>query len=103
VNWSEVQRRLGCGLPEDYKALVKTCGPGSFGGFIHIFRPSFPYPAIDLEEQVVSSASALAELQRGGERIPYRLTESSEIMAVGRTDSGDIVYFVHRPLDEPNS
>jgi len=103
VNWSDLQRRLGCGFPDDYKELVETYVPGSFGGFIHIFRPSFPYPALDLEEQVESSASALAELRHGGEGIPYRLDEPSELMAVGRTDNGDVIYFVRRPLDVPNS
>ena len=103
VNWSDVQSRLGCGLPDDYKSLIETYVPGSFGGFIHIFRPSFPYPAIDLEEQIESSAAALKELQLGGERIPYRLDEPSELMAVGRTDNGDVIYFVRQPLDDPNS
>jgi SMI1 / KNR4 family (SUKH-1) len=103
VDWADMQRRLGCGLPDDYKSLIETYVPGTFGGFIHIFRPAVPYPSIDLEEQIESSASALAELRRGGERIPYRLDEPSELMAAGRTDNGDIIYFVRRPLDEPNS
>jgi hypothetical protein len=103
IDWSDVQRRLGCGLPDDYKALIETYVPGSFGGFIHVFRPSFPYPALDLEEQINSSADALAELRRGGERIPYSLEEPSELMAVGRTDNGDVIYFIRRPLDAPNS
>ena len=44
--WAELEQRLGFRLPSDYKALVETYGPGIFGGFIHVFQPSFPVPAM---------------------------------------------------------
>jgi hypothetical protein len=101
--WSELEQRIGCGLPGDYKALVETYGPGIFGGFIHVFQPASPVPAIDLERQITDSAWALSELRKGGERIPYKLDEPAEIIAVGRTDNGDILYLVRRPLGDPEA
>lgn len=103
AGWPELEQRLGCGLPSDYKALIETYGPGIFGGFIHVFQPTFPVPAIDLEAQIADSAWALGELQKGGERIPYRLTAPAEIIAIGRTDNGDILYLVRNSLSEPDA
>lgn len=103
VNWPELEQRLGYGLPSDYKALIESYGPGIFGGFIHVFQPNFPVPAVDLEEQISDSAWALGELQKGGERIPYRLTAPAEIIAIGRTDNGDILYLVRNDLSEPDT
>ena len=45
----------------------------------------------------------MVELQKGGERIPYRLTEPPEIVAIGRTDNGGILYLVRRILNEPDT
>ena len=103
LGWTQLEQRLGCGLPGDYKALVETYGPGIFGGFIHVFQPSFPARAVDLEQQIADSAWALSELQKGGEQIPYRLSEPAEIIAIGRTDNGDILYLVRRALANPDA
>jgi len=34
VDWAQVQARLGCGLPADYRAFADTYGPGAFGDLL---------------------------------------------------------------------
>jgi len=36
IDWPNVEGELSLSLPTDYKALFTACGPGTFGGYIHL-------------------------------------------------------------------
>ncbi|MFI9384812.1 SMI1/KNR4 family protein [Kutzneria sp. NPDC052558] len=102
VDWRGVEGRLGFELPVDYKELVERYGPGVFDEFIHIFQPECPTESIDLEKQVSDSLWALNYLVQEGEVVPYDLRPPAEIISVGRTDNGDIIYLRRRPVENPD-
>lgn len=90
VDWQSVEERLGMHLPEDYKWIVESYGPGSFDGFIHVFQPGHEATAIRLEHQVDRARQILSQLRQRGEIMPH---DPSELVACGRTDNGDSVYW----------
>jgi hypothetical protein len=102
VDWVAVEQRLGHSLPDDYKALVVAYGPGRFAQFIHIYQPHNATEAVDLESQINSARWALEYLRQTGESIPYATNENTGLVAIGRTDNGDVLYLVRRPIDDPN-
>ncbi|MBV1938361.1 SMI1/KNR4 family protein [Streptomyces sp. BV286] len=100
VDWSQVEDALGVTLPGDYKWLVERYGPGSFNDFLYILQPSSPFHPTRLVESANRAAEILDELRESGVGIPY---EVDELLPVGKTDNGDIVYWVTRPEDAPDS
>lgn len=98
--WEAVEQELGFGLPGDYKAIVDTYGPGCFGAFIHLYQPNASLPAINLQQQLRDAIWALQELKRGGERMPY--DPRHELVPVGRTDNGDVFYWIRRSATDPD-
>ncbi|MDW5327413.1 SMI1/KNR4 family protein [Plantactinospora sp. KLBMP9567] len=99
VDWPGVEDRLGLRLPDDYKWLVETYGPGSFDDFLRVFQPGYPQQVLDLEHQRERTNWAMDYLRERGHAIPY---ENDELLAVARSDNGDTAYWVLRPSNEPN-
>ncbi|MFJ2832703.1 SMI1/KNR4 family protein [Streptomyces sp. NPDC087263] len=100
VDWPQIEDALGVVLPDDYKWLVERYGPGSFNEFLYILQPSSPFYPTRLVESADRAAEILDDLRESGGNIPY---ETNELLPVGKTDNGDIVYWVTRPEDAPNS
>lgn len=98
--WVEVEAQIGSPLPQDYKWLVDTYGPGSFDGFIHVFQPSVPALPIQLEHQHERSTSTLETLRDRGERIPY---PTARLRPFARTDNGDTCYWLCLPEKQPDA
>jgi hypothetical protein len=101
IEWADVERQLGCALPVDYKDVIRLYGPGHFSQFIHIYQPSSDLPAIDLVAQAGDSLWALKYLRESGEPMPYRLDDPAEMLAFGRTDNGDILFWRRIDLGSP--
>ncbi|MER6359208.1 SMI1/KNR4 family protein [Streptomyces sp. NPDC001634] len=101
MDWQSVEHLIGCALPADYKETVRRYGPGCFSQFIHIYQPSSDLQAIDLPTQIGESLWALRYLRDAGEPIPYRLDEPAEVLAFGRTDNGDILFWRRAEIDAP--
>jgi len=98
-DWDAVEARLGTQLPSDYRWLVERYGPGSFDEFLHVFQPGSSVEPIQLEHQAERTAWALDYLRNGGEAIPY---QNSELLSFGRTDNGDVCYWLRHPADNPD-
>ncbi|MCX4427229.1 SMI1/KNR4 family protein [Streptomyces mirabilis] len=103
VDWQSVEHLIGCVLPADYKEMVRRYGPGCFAQFIHIYQPSSELGAIDLPTQVGESLWALRYLRDAGEPIPYRIDDPAEVLAFGRTDNGDVLFWRRAEIDAPDT
>ncbi|WP_433043006.1 SMI1/KNR4 family protein [Dactylosporangium sp. CS-033363] len=97
--WAEVEGRLGTRLPLDYKWLVDSYGAGSFDDFLYVLVPESPFPAIRLEGEVVRAQASLESLRRSSSsEVPYG---EGELLPVAKTDNGDAVFWVMRPVADP--
>jgi hypothetical protein len=99
VDWSSVEQRMGHQLPADYMAICETYGPGTFDDFLHVFQPETAHEPIDLLHQRERTLWALTYLQERGEVMPYPL---SGLLPAGRTDNGDVLYWLKQPADLPD-
>jgi len=102
IQWDVVQAALGTTLPDDYKELAELYGPGSFWGFIHLFQADDKYPALELVGQAAVNLEGLTYLQSRGEVIPYRIEGSESLLSCGRTDNGDVIYWVRERSLSPD-
>lgn len=101
IDWDRVESDLGVALPEDYKWLAETYGPGRFDDFLSILHPGSPFHPTRLVEAAERAAEILDQLHESGlESIPY---QTDELLAVGKTDNGDMIYWVTKPEGEPDS
>lgn len=101
IEWGQVEDDLGVALPDDYKWLAEQYGPGSFDEFLSILHPSSPFYPTRLVEAAERAAEILDQLHASGrEKIPY---ETNDLLAVGKTDNGDTIYWVTDPQDTPNA
>ncbi|GAA0921195.1 SMI1/KNR4 family protein [Virgisporangium aurantiacum] len=99
VDWGAVESRLGAPLPADYKGLVETYGPGSFGGFFRVFCPGSSHKSLDLEHQHERTTWALEYLAERGHSLPR---DPAELLSFGRSDNGDVAYWVIGQRDDPD-
>jgi hypothetical protein len=99
TNWPVLETRLDLELPSDYKWIVDRYGPGKFDNFLHILQPGSPFEPIQLEYSIVRAGQILEQLRRSGEVIPY---STSELLPVATTDNGDTVFWIRRPMKEPD-
>lgn len=97
TDWPEFETTLGLGLPDDYKWLVDTYGPGTFGGFIHILQAASTDSHILLAQQIEFSRQDFA---RYGDRM-HPPCQVGELVPVALTDNGDTLYWVANPVDQP--
>jgi hypothetical protein len=100
-DWAVVEEELSCRLPDDYKELVATYGPGKFDEFLHIYQPSYRYSEVDLTKQAAVSLQALRTLRAMGSTIPFNIDRSPELLSFGRDDNGDILFWRRREFDNP--
>ncbi|MFF0659604.1 MULTISPECIES: SMI1/KNR4 family protein [Micromonospora] len=100
VDWQQLEERLEFALPLDYKWLVERYGPGSFGDFFRVFQPACQRQGIDLEYQHERTSWALEYLVERGHSLPRM---PSELLAFGRSDNGDVAYWITSSSDDPNN
>lgn len=99
TDWRAVEARLGTSLPSDYKRLVDTYGLGSFGNFFHVFCPyAGPTKGLDLEYQHERTTWALDYLAEHGRTLPH---PSADLLSCGRSDNGDVTYWITAGTDDP--
>ncbi|MGC4806738.1 SMI1/KNR4 family protein [Micromonospora sp. DT233] len=99
VDWGAVEARLGTPLPADYKWLVGRYGTGSFGGFLYVFHPDDPRPGLNLEHQRERTTWALRYLLDRGHALPRK---PAELLSLGRSDNGDVIYWITEPAGDPD-
>ncbi|MER5522119.1 SMI1/KNR4 family protein [Streptomyces sp. NPDC002763] len=100
VDWEEVEDELGISLPDDYKWLSERYGPGGFDNFMTILHPRsefWPTRLVDAAERAAELLEQMPESLR--KKVPYRI---DHLLAVGKTDNGDTIYWVTDPETRPN-
>jgi hypothetical protein len=94
-DWIELERRIGSKLPGSYKSFISRYGSGCIDNFLWILNPFSKYENLNLEKQIEVARAVLSDLIEDGENIPYSIyPERSGLLPVGRTDNGDIIYWV---------
>ncbi|PRH78708.1 hypothetical protein C6N75_13475 [Streptomyces solincola] len=101
-DWSDVENTLGVALPQDYKQLVDTYGPGQFCDFITLYHPGAPSEWADLTGPMPTRLrEQIEEVRQVAER-PWPLPHPvEELQAMGVTENGDYLFWATRPTDAP--
>lgn len=102
-DWERVEQELGTRLPSDYKRLIEVYGPGSFDDFLHVYHPNSPWKQLDLKHEAEGELRALRYLRDMGAKIPYRLNEPAELLAFGRNENGDLLFWHRRDSQFPET
>lgn len=102
-DWDRLEGELGMPLPTDYKQAVAAYGDGCFGDFIHLYQPASTNPDHDLLRPRRTDFDALRVIQCDyPEDVPYRLTDPAELLPVGLSDNGDVIYWHVRDPKNPD-
>lgn len=101
--WSQVEDTLGTGLPQDYKELITTYGPGQFCGFITLYQPHAPGERADLTGPMPARLRGQIEEARQAARHAWPLPHSPKnLFAMGVTGNGDHLFWVTQPAGTPD-
>lgn len=101
VNWHDIEQNLGHPLPDDYKQLVETYGPGRFMDFVGVYQPDCPYIALDLVQQ---NRDVHTQLARHQEIIRQPLPHPpQELQPAGVTENGDYLFWLKNDPQQPDS
>lgn len=104
LDWERLEEEIGFPLPDDYREIVESYGPGLFSDFIFIFDAVPDNLNIYIREQDRLAIEALRYLEeRGNEVIPFQVSPTSELIGCGRTVNGDMLYWRTRFSDDPNA
>ncbi|MGK5642195.1 Lsr2 family DNA-binding protein [Streptomyces sp. URMC 126] len=89
-------------LPQDYKDLVATYGPGSFADYLHVYHPAGPTRWVDLTGPVPEAVRAQLrhDYDRGTHPVPY---DPRFLFNMAGTDNGEDLFWITDPLDSPDS
>ncbi|MFE5594213.1 histone-like nucleoid-structuring protein Lsr2 [Streptomyces sp. NPDC056549] len=102
-DWSQVEGALSTGLPQDYKELITTYGPGQFCGFITLYQPHAPSDWADLNGPIPVRLRGQIEEVRQAARHPWQLPHSPDnLFAMGVTGNGDYLFWVTQTADTPD-
>ncbi|WP_327328996.1 Lsr2 family protein [Streptomyces sp. NBC_01208] len=103
-DWSQAETELGMRLPEDYKQLMATYGPGEFCNFLSLYYPHAPREAADLTGPMPARLRQQIEEVRHNARQPWPLPHPPEqLFATGVTGNGDYLFWVTQPSDKPDA
>ncbi|WP_030556731.1 MULTISPECIES: Lsr2 family DNA-binding protein [Streptomyces] len=102
-DWSRIEAALGMNLPQDYKQLVTTYGPGQFCDFISLYQPHAPSEWADLTGPMPARLRTQIEEVRQTARHPWALPHPPEdLFAMGVTGNGDYLFWVTQPAGTPD-
>ncbi|MEU9108105.1 histone-like nucleoid-structuring protein Lsr2 [Streptomyces xanthophaeus] len=102
IAWDSVEAELGMRLPEDYRQLAATYGPGLYGDYINIYHPLANTPWASLTGPM--PARIRGQLQRdfdqGTHPVPY---DPQHLFAIGVTANGEYLFWITEPQDTPDT
>ncbi|MEU4730799.1 histone-like nucleoid-structuring protein Lsr2 [Streptomyces sp. NPDC023588] len=102
VDWDRVETELGLRLPEDYKRLASTYGPGRFGDYIGIHHPHGVTRYSNLTGPM--PARIREYLQRDYDQGTYPVPYNPQhLFALGSTDNGEYLFWITEPEDSPDA
>ena len=105
TDWADVERRLGHGLPADYKELADTYGHGRFDRHITLLVPEDSRAGQGLITRNDGYTEELEDRWEMHEEWPDEVTEEAGTTLVvwaGTKDAGDLTWLV-RPGTPPDS
>jgi hypothetical protein len=93
--WSEIENKIGCKLPDDYKIMLSTYGQGKFFDFISFFIPESKNTHLNLIDQISDRIAVYDILKADGEPIPYGFFPAKNgLLPIAGTDNGDNIFFL---------
>ncbi|WP_327278951.1 MULTISPECIES: histone-like nucleoid-structuring protein Lsr2 [unclassified Streptomyces] len=102
IDWDTVEATLGMRLPQDYKQLAATYGPGAFYDYLHLYHPAGVTEYVDITGPM--PARIRSHLQRdydqGTHPVPY---DPQHLFAIGGTDNGEYLFWITDPQDAPDT
>ncbi|MGW4690612.1 Lsr2 family DNA-binding protein [Streptomyces sp. NPDC004244] len=102
IDWDLVETELGMQLPDDYKLLASTYGPGRFGDYIAIHHPHGVTPYSSLTGPMPSRVRAYLQddYDHGTYPVPY---DPRHLFVIGSTDNGEYLFWITEPEDSPDT
>ncbi|MFD9034154.1 histone-like nucleoid-structuring protein Lsr2 [Streptomyces sp. NPDC059567] len=102
-DWSRVEATLGMELPEDYKQVIATYGPGQFCNFITLYQPHAASEWADLTGPMPTRLREQIEEVRQAARHPWPLPHDPQnLFAMGVTGNGDYLFWITQPSSAPD-
>lgn len=102
--WPGVEAGLGLELPSDFKQLLEDYGLGHFNDFLFAFNPTVGNPLVNLQRSVLEYADIDRTGRAEGVSIPYPIyPEPGGLVAWGKSDNGDVLFWLTEPADDPDS
>ncbi|MFE6976433.1 hypothetical protein [Streptomyces sp. NPDC057682] len=104
-DWAAAEKRLGTGLPEDYKRLVEAYGDGLFDETIWLLSPEATADLSNLHEQRTERDGVLESLWLMDEEKPDGLLEEGAYVIPWAFEegSGAFLYWLVRPGQHPDA
>jgi hypothetical protein len=97
--WAPIEAELGTLLPQDYKDYARIYGSGRFLQFLRVNVPRTGHPNIRLESEIPVVCRIFAEFDL--DERPYPLwPEPGGLLPFGRTDDGDILFWLQRGVPD---
>ncbi|MFJ4781656.1 histone-like nucleoid-structuring protein Lsr2 [Streptomyces sp. NPDC088762] len=102
IDWSAVEAELGMHLPEDYKQLAATYGPGLYGDYINVYHPRANTPWANLTGPMPSRIRRHLhhDYDEGSHPVPY---DPRHLFPIGVTTNGAYLFWITDPQDAPGS
>lgn len=102
-DWSRVETDLGMRLPQDYRQLMATYGPGEFCNFLSLYYPHAPRAGADLTGPMPARLRQQIVEVRHNARQSWPLPHPPEqLFAMGVTGNGDHLFWVTQPSNKPD-
>ncbi|WP_078990894.1 SMI1/KNR4 family protein [Streptomyces sp. XY413] len=102
INWDHVETELGMRLPEDYKLLASTYGPGRFADYIGVQHPHgvTPYSTLTGPRPSQVRAYLQDDYDHSTYPAPY---DPQHLFLIGSTDNGEYLFWITDPEDAPDT
>lgn len=100
--WQEIEEKIGCALPSDYKAYIHRFGTGCIGKFVWVFNPFTDNANLNLLHQITVQLDVLHTLEEQFDvACPYPLyPQPGGLLPWGITDNGDVLFW--RTIGNPD-
>ncbi|MFI1091582.1 SMI1/KNR4 family protein [Streptomyces sp. NPDC020917] len=104
IDWPDAERRLGHGLPADYKELVDTYGPGEFDGHVRLRAPEGAGGGRGLIAMNDGYFEDLEDIWEMNGEAPGEIEDEdgTTLVVWARTKDGDTLNWLVRPGTEPD-
>lgn len=95
-DWAMVEMTLSTAIPEDYRTFIATWGPGTLGGFVHLFAPHVLNKTVRLPSGAQTFNESYATLKSGHpDRFPLPISPNTGgLLPFAITDNGDYLGWI---------